>query len=144
VTRVFVMRWTPLCLWLLVAATYAASTFTFPRNEPHLPKHGGEAIGPGSTTTGPTTKGTTQESASKMLPKENLQAQTTRQTSEPDAYAPEPRSNTLATNTLPSVNTEQLHHPWGKLLRGASVHSASFHIVSHSRLWRGRNTNAPR
>ena len=120
--RVFVMRWTPLCLWLLVAATYAASTFTLPRNEPHLPKHKGEAIGPGSTTSGPTTKGTTQESASKVLLNENLQGQTTRQTSEPEA--PEARSNSLATNTLPSVNTEQLHHPWGKLLRGASVHSA--------------------
>ena len=119
---IFVMRWMPLCLWLLVAAIYAASSFTFPRDERHLPKHGVAAIEPGSTATGPTTKGTTQESTSKVLGKENLQAQTTRQTSEPDA--PEPRSNSLATNTRPSVNTEQLHHPWGKLLRGASVHSA--------------------
>ena len=109
-------------MWLLVAAIYAASSFTFPRDERHLPKHGVAAIEPGSTTTGPTTKGTTQESTSKVLPKENLQALTTSQTSEPDA--PEPRSNSLATNTLPSVNTEQLHHPWSQLLRGASVHSA--------------------
>ena len=62
----------------------------------------------------------TQKSASKLLPNENLQAQTTRQTFKPDA--PEPRSNSLATNTLPSIDTE--HHAWGKLLRGASVHSA--------------------
>jgi hypothetical protein len=111
------MRWLPLCLWFLVAATYAASTFIFPRNERHLAKHGVAAIEPGSTT-GPT-KGTTQESTLKVLPKENLQALTTTQTSEPDAS--EPLSNS---NTLPSVNTVQLPHPWGRLLRGASVHSA--------------------
>ena len=120
-----VMRWMPLCLCLSGAAFYAANTATLLRDERHLPKHGVAAIEPdepdrGSTTTGP--KGTTQESASKVLPNENLQAQTTRQTSETDA--PEPRSNSLATNTLPSVDTEQLHHPRGKLLRGASVHSA--------------------
>ena len=111
----------PLCLCLSGAVFYAASTATPPRDERHLPKQMVAAIEPdepdrGSTTTGPTT------SASKLLPNANLQAQTTRQTSETDA--PEPRSNSLATNSLPSVNIEQLHHPWGKLLRGASVHSA--------------------
>ena len=57
----------------------------------------------------------------RCYPAQTSKPQTTRQTSETDAS--EPRSNSLATNTLPSVNTD-LHHPWGKLLRGASVHSA--------------------
>ena len=121
------MRWMPLCLCLSGAAFYAASTATQLRDERHLPKHVVAAIEPdepnrGSTTTGPTTRGTTQKLASAVLPNENLQAQTTRQTFKPDA--PDPRSNSLGTNTLPSVNTEQLHPPWGQLLRGASVHSA--------------------
>ena len=120
------MRWTVLSWCLLGAAIYAASTFTGHRDEHHVPTHGvAEPSDPArDSTTGPITKGTTQKSASaahEVLPNENLQAQTTRQTSEPDA--PKPQSDSLATDALPAVNTDQLHHPWGELSRRAPVHS---------------------
>ena len=91
------MRWMLLSLCLLGAAFYGASTFTVPRDERPLPTYGVAAIEPNDG-----------------------QAQTTRQTSEPDA--PKPQSNSFAADALPSINTDQ-HHPWGELLRGAPVHS---------------------
>ena len=126
--RGLVVRWMFLSSCLLGAAIYASSSFTGSRDERHVPTHGVAAIEPNAAdrdpTTGTTTKETTQKSASaahEVVPNENLQTQTTRQTSEPDA--PKSRSNSLATDALPSVNTDQLHHPWGELLRGAEVHS---------------------